>query len=142
MVQCRQAVAALYGTLAEWASFVLIDNQSYVKFLYRTGEKIPNWFCIIRITSKLPCPVLTVGFITGTPGHVRNQVCEDLRSELRQLTYSVRANPSLSSNADKSPTKSKENSCCTVLMKPLEKILIRYIRNRVGSLTKLTYLCS
>lgn len=113
MVQCRQAASALYGKLSEWASFVLIDNHTYLKLLYKEPNKPPSWFCIVRISSKLPCAVLNIGFVNNTPGSVRYDVCEFLKTELEALSYMP------------SPGKVKENSCCTILQKPLEKILIR-----------------
>ncbi|KAJ3640250.1 hypothetical protein Zmor_003559 [Zophobas morio] len=116
VVQCRQAATALYGKLAEWASFVLIDNHTYLKHLYREPIKQPAWFCIVRISSKPPCAVLNIGFVTNTPGYVRHETCEYLKKELAALSYMP------------SPAKSKENVCCVLLQKPLEKILIRYER--------------
>ncbi|XP_008200755.1 KICSTOR complex protein SZT2 isoform X3 [Tribolium castaneum] len=122
VVQCRQAATALYGKLSEWASFVLIDNHTYLKHLYKDetkppeANKPPSWFCIVRISSKLPCAVLNIGFVTSTPGHIRHNTCEALKKELAALSYMP------------SPAKSKENVCCVLLQKPLEKILIRYER--------------
>jgi hypothetical protein len=116
VVQCRQAATALYGKLAEWASFVLIDNHTYLRHLYKEQNKPPAWFCIVRISSKLPCAVLNIGFVTDTPGYVRHETCEYLKKELAALSYMP------------SPAKSKENVCCVLLQKPLEKILIRYER--------------
>lgn len=116
MVQCRQAATSLYGFLSKWASFVLIDNNTYLKLLYSELDKPPSCFCIVRISSKLPCSVLNIGFSTGTPGVVRQQLCNELKAQLSSLTY------------HSSPPKSKENLCCTLLQKPLEKFLIRYER--------------
>lgn len=112
-MQCRQAATALYGKLAEWSSFVLLDNHTYLKLLYKEANKPPNWFCIIRITSKLPCAVINIGFITNTPGYIRHETCESLKRDLASLSYMP------------SPGKIKENVCCVLLQKPLEKILIR-----------------
>ncbi|KAF5294731.1 hypothetical protein FQA39_LY00215 [Lamprigera yunnana] len=116
VIQCRQAATALYGLLSEWSSFVLIDNHTYVKLISQDLDKPPSWFCLIRITSKLPCAIINLAFITGTPGAVRRKVYQELQIELSLLSY-------LSS-----PLKSKENLCCTLLKKPLERVLIRYER--------------
>lgn len=35
VVQCRQAGAALYAFLKKWSSFVLIENHSFVRLIYR-----------------------------------------------------------------------------------------------------------
>ncbi|CAG9828371.1 unnamed protein product [Diabrotica balteata] len=116
IVQCRQAATALYGLLADWATFILVDNHTYLKLLYKESDKPPTWFCIVRISSKFPCTVLNIGFTTGTPGNMRHEIIEDLKLEVSALCY-------LSS-----PQKIKENYCCVLLQKPLEKILIRYER--------------
>ncbi|KAJ8923504.1 hypothetical protein NQ315_010082 [Exocentrus adspersus] len=134
VVQCRQAATALYSMLADWASFVLVDNHTYLKLLYKEQDKPPLWFCMVRVSSKFPCAVLNIAFSTGTPGTIRYearkqvfliifvvyqmlfQVCEELKTDIALLSY-------LSS-----PMKAKENFCCVLLHNPLEKILIRYER--------------
>ncbi|XP_050313415.1 KICSTOR complex protein SZT2-like [Anthonomus grandis grandis] len=113
VVQCRQAVVALYEMLAEWASFVLIDNHTYLKLIYTNLEKPPIGFCIVRVSSKFPSAVLNLGFSTNIPGQVRYAICDDLKASLSSLSY---------------PPKANESSCCVLLQKPLEKILIRYER--------------
>ncbi|CAH0562057.1 unnamed protein product [Brassicogethes aeneus] len=115
VIQCRQATAALYKMLADWSSFILIDNHTYVKFLHADNDKPACGFCLIRITSKFPCAVLNIGFITGTNGEARQRVCDELKSELSGLSYLT-------------TVKLKENICCVLLQKPIEKILIRYER--------------
>lgn len=60
--------------LSEWSSFVLIDNHTYLKLLYREHDRPPTWFCIVRVIPKFPCAVINVGFITGTPGYIRYEV--------------------------------------------------------------------
>lgn len=74
VVQCRQAATVLYGLLSKWASFILIDNNTYLKLLYSEHDKPPQWFCIIRVSSKLPCALINIGFLTGTPGYIRQNV--------------------------------------------------------------------
>lgn len=76
VVQCRQSASTFHGFLSEWASFILIDNHTYLKLLYRDQDQPPTWFCILRISSKFPCVVLNIGFCTGTPGSVRLEVRE------------------------------------------------------------------
>ncbi|CAG9855485.1 unnamed protein product [Phyllotreta striolata] len=115
VIQCRQAAASLNSLLSEWASFVLIDNHTYLKLLCKETDNTPMWFCMLRISSKFPCAVLNVGFTTGTPGLLRYEVCEQLKQGVASLCYF-------------SPQKAKENYCCLLLKKPLEKILIRYER--------------
>ncbi|KAK5639276.1 hypothetical protein RI129_011768 [Pyrocoelia pectoralis] len=116
VIQCRQAASSLYGLLSEWASFVLIDNHTYLKLLCAEPDKPPSWFCLVRVTSKFPCAIVNLAFLTSTPGAIRRKICEELQCDLSLLSY-------LSS-----PIKSKENLCCTLLKKPLERVLIRYER--------------
>ncbi|KAF5284426.1 hypothetical protein FQR65_LT13560 [Abscondita terminalis] len=116
VIQCRQAATALYGLLCDWSSFVLIDNHTYLKLISSEHDKPPSWFCLIRITSMFPCAIVNLAFMTSTPGAIRHKVCEELKTELSLLSY-------LSS-----PLKTKENLCCTLLSKPLARVLIRYER--------------
>lgn len=67
-------MVALYGMLAKWASFVLIDNHTYLRFLYVEPDKSPVGFCIVRVSSKFPSVVLNLGFSTNTPGQTRYEV--------------------------------------------------------------------
>ncbi|KAL1492858.1 hypothetical protein ABEB36_011037 [Hypothenemus hampei] len=113
VVQCRQAVVALYGMLGRWSTFALIDNHTYLKFLYSDSDKQPVGFCIVRVSSKFPSAVLNLGFSTNTPGLIRYELCDELRTLLSSLSYIP---------------KSKEPACCVLLQKPLERILIRYER--------------
>lgn len=114
-VQCRQAAAALYGFLSEWSTFILIDNNTYLRIL-KEPDKPPVSFCIIRITSKLPCAVLHIGFFTPTPGFLRKEVIEQLKTDISQLAYTT------------GPLRMKENTICVLFEKPIEKVLIRYER--------------
>ncbi|XP_030748432.1 LOW QUALITY PROTEIN: KICSTOR complex protein SZT2-like [Sitophilus oryzae] len=111
VVQCREAVTALYGMLSKWASFMLIENHTYLKLIYKEHECVPIGFCIVRVSSKFPSAVLNLGFSTDMPGQIRLQTFEALKSELTSLSYIPKA---------------KGLSCCVLLHKPLEKILIRY----------------
>ncbi|XP_069157334.1 KICSTOR complex protein SZT2 isoform X2 [Procambarus clarkii] len=93
IVHCRQAESALTALLAEWCDFILIENDSYVKFFYREGdkEKTPVSFFVVRITSKPPpCLVIRLAFLGGTPGHIRNQLVSHIREKIQGLTFPSR----------------------------------------------------
>lgn len=115
-VQYRQAAAVLYATLKNWATFVLVENHTYVQFIYREAEKPPVSFSVIRINCKALCVVLNVAFAGGTEGVVRYNVVMDLIDRLSKLTLPNR------------PTEQRETPCCTIIHKALERILIRYER--------------
>src|SRR5436190_1289495 len=70
-VQSRQAAAVLYAMLKNWATFVLVENHTYVQFIYREAEKPPVSFSLIRINCKALCIVLNIAFAGGTEGVVR-----------------------------------------------------------------------
>ncbi|XP_047479590.1 KICSTOR complex protein SZT2-like isoform X5 [Penaeus chinensis] len=115
MVQCRQGELALTTLLAKWCDFVLIENHSYIKFLYKDDdrEKPPMSFFVVRITSKPPpCLVIWLAFLGGTAGHLRNQTVGQLTKKIQELTY-----PSRMGFTDRSksltpvPQQDKDNEC-------------------------------
>jgi hypothetical protein len=115
-VQYRQAAAVLYAMLKTWATFVLVENHTYVQFIHKEADKPPISFSLINISCKALCVVLNVAFAGGTEGIVRHNVMTDLLARLAQLTLPSRR------------TEHREVPCCIILHKPLEKILIRYER--------------
>ncbi|XP_014220610.1 KICSTOR complex protein SZT2-like isoform X1 [Trichogramma pretiosum] len=115
-VQYRQAAASLYGMLKTWATFILVENHTYVHFIYREVEKPPISFCLINVSCKSLCVVLNVAFAAGTEGIVRHNIMADLLDRLSQLSLPSRR------------TEQSQVPCCKILHKPLEKILIRYER--------------
>ncbi|XP_048511777.1 KICSTOR complex protein SZT2-like isoform X2 [Athalia rosae] len=115
-VQCRQAAAVLYAMLKNWATFVLVENHTYVQFIYKEMDKLPVSFSLIRLSCKPPCVVLNIAFAGGTEGIVRHNVVTNLLDCLSKLTLPNR------------PTEQRETPCCIILKKPLERILIRYER--------------
>ncbi|XP_057320134.1 KICSTOR complex protein SZT2-like [Microplitis mediator] len=116
-VQYRQAAAVLYAMLKNWATFVLVENHTYVKFIQKETEKPPLSFSVIRINCKALCVVLNVAFAGGTEGVIRHNVVTDLVDKLSKLTLPNR------------PMEQRGTSpCCTIIHKALEKILIRYER--------------
>ncbi|XP_076462664.1 KICSTOR complex protein SZT2-like isoform X2 [Babylonia areolata] len=141
ILQCRQALASLTQLLRHWATFVLAENHSYIKFLSRSPDKPPSFFCLLRLTSKPPYIILRLGFLGGTPSFKRREEIQALKQALAQLKFPQR-------NTQKSEKKSvlkvtadskgaqerkaplqrewSEINCCTLLRKPVEKILIRY----------------
>ncbi|XP_050730013.1 KICSTOR complex protein SZT2-like isoform X17 [Eriocheir sinensis] len=93
-VHCRQAESALTTQLADWCDFVLIENDSYIKFLYREEEQdkqAPISFFVVRITSKPPpCLVIRLAFLGGTPGHIRNQMVRIIKRKIQELAFPQR----------------------------------------------------
>ncbi|XP_076669350.1 KICSTOR complex protein SZT2 isoform X3 [Andrena cerasifolii] len=115
-VQSRQAAAVLYAMLKNWATFVLVENHTYVQFIYREAEKPPVSFSLIRINCKALCVILNIAFAAGTEGAVRHNVVVDLLDRLSKLTLPNR------------PTGQRETLSCTIIHKSLERFLIKYER--------------
>ncbi|XP_074640655.1 KICSTOR complex protein SZT2-like [Tubulanus polymorphus] len=142
-VQCRQALTALNNLLRDWSTFVLMENHSYIKFLYSEPEK-PESFYLIRWTGKSPCIVLRLAFMGGTPGHKRNEIVNELKSKISNLVFPQRGptkdektkslmgrRRSVVSREIKRPPLQRawsEICCCILLDKPVEKMLLRYER--------------
>ncbi|XP_041357997.1 KICSTOR complex protein SZT2-like isoform X2 [Gigantopelta aegis] len=141
-IQCRQAITSLNLSLRNWSTFVLMENHSYIKLLYSEADKPPLSFCVLRVTSKPPSMVLRLAFLSGTPASVREQQMKQLQGEIQNLKFpprgqqktdKVKGSPNL--KAESSPVRKppllrdwSEIHCCTVLVKPVEKIFIRYER--------------
>ncbi|XP_059469171.1 KICSTOR complex protein SZT2-like [Neocloeon triangulifer] len=141
-VQCRQAAAVLFSTLKAWSSFVLIENHTYVKLIQNENEKVPSSFLLMRVTSKLPCVVINLAFLGGASGCLRHQILSELKAKMRSLTFPQRPlgketiirkfstvkNNSASPEEQKAVITWSDLNCCILLVKPVEKILIRYER--------------
>lgn len=127
-IQCRQAATALQAMLRDLTTFVLVDNKSFVKLYSPDPDKTNGWFCIIIITCKNPCVVINIAFPCGIPSKKRMSIVNDLKNQLCELSCSLSTQERLAERSDHAPVSRKCSrvSCCTVLQKPVEKILIRY----------------
>ncbi|KAL4236752.1 KICSTOR complex protein szt2 [Mactra antiquata] len=142
-VLCRQSLTTLNLFLTEWSTFVLLDNQSYIKLLFESTEdksKPPSSFVLIRITSKAPCLVLRLAFLGGTPAYQRYEVVKELKKKVAMLRFPQRGpktdklRRSTKVQLEEKETIHKpplmrewsEIKCCVLLYKPVESILIRH----------------
>lgn len=106
----------------------------------RAADRPPSFFCLLRVTSKPPFVILRLAFLGGTPSHRRQEEIQTLKLELAQLRFPQRytqkseKKPALKVAAGNTDAKERkapllrewsEINCCTVLRKPVEKILIR-----------------
>lgn len=144
VIQCRQAVMALNTLLKKMSSFVLLENQSYVRLMFKNDEvdKVPHSFCLIRVTSKPPHVVLRLAFLVGTPGHLRHRTVALFREKIATLTFPQRvkdppkwrviittpvaAKAATTASPLVNKTSWSDMPCCLLVHKPVEKILIRY----------------
>jgi len=105
--------------------------------VYYSEDNSPVTFYIIRVTSKPPYVVIRLAFLVGAPGHLRHEAVSTLKEKVANLSFPQRlkAPPKWRvTNADSSNIVEDKNaktswsdmSCCVLLKKPVEKILIRY----------------
>ena len=132
-IQCRKSAAKLYSTLKSFANFTLMENTSYVKFLFEDKEnsQVPSSFYVIRVTAKLPCVVLWLAFLGGTSGLSRHGEVTKLREHLKEMTIlqqlswkdTLRQQDSRFAPISSETT---EFSSCIMTNKRVERILVRY----------------
>ena len=134
-VQARKAAITLTNCLKEWSTFVLLENSTYIKFIYPDNDntKPPETFYIIRMASKPPCVILWLAFPGGTSGSIRHSVCTEVKDLILNLTikqlqswrdpgyYSNRRGLNLPESSELSAY-----PACVLFRKPVERILIRY----------------
>ncbi|KAI1306514.1 KICSTOR complex protein SZT2 [Halotydeus destructor] len=129
-IQCRQAMASLSELLKEYSSFVMLENHSYVKMIQSATEP-PSSFFMIRVSTQLPCVVLYVAFIGGTPGDLRHQIVSELKDLISECKFPSRTMQKFNKN-DKSsdlhqePLSWSHEKCCVMMRKPIDKIMVRY----------------
>lgn len=130
-IHCRQAATALQSMLRDITTFVLVDNKSFVKLVPPQDTDTNGWFYIVTLTCKPPCVVINLAFPCGTPSNKRLSIVTDLKTQLCELSCSLSSHERFKdriTNGNHVPVSRKCSrvSCCTVLQKPVEKILIRY----------------
>ena len=90
-IQSRKAAVQLSDCLKAFSSFVLLENTTYIKFLYNNEEKdeesakVPSSFYIIRMTAKPPCVIIWLAFPGGTSGSIRNRVVKEVTQLISEL---------------------------------------------------------
>ena len=137
-VQCRKSMAKVCSLLKDEASFTLVENLQYIKFLYNEESKDPSSFYIIRVTSKPPCLVIWLAFPGGTAGRIRYRELDRLKAELQQLVIKQhihwRDPKSTFSTSEHrfrtivSKEESIEQRAMAIMVKPVEEVLVRYER--------------
>uniref|UniRef100_H2YI44 Protein SZT2 n=1 Tax=Ciona savignyi TaxID=51511 RepID=H2YI44_CIOSA len=134
-VQSCVAFTQLTMMLRKWCSFVLMENHTYVRFVYEEDNiETPASFFLVRLSSKSPALVLKLAFQFGVSGQIRKKLVTDLQEQVSNLgtpssssTKRSRHPTSRSpgSKSQRSHFSSAEN--CSVLMhKPVDQILVRH----------------
>ena len=143
-VQCRVAFSSLVSMLREWCTFVLLENHTYVKFIFSdiNSEK-PSSFFLVRLFSKSPATVLKIAFLSGLSGKVRKNYADELRDRVAALLISVSCLSSTSTNisskrvrhssklspilrSQRSQHSASDVPCAVLLHKPMDHFLVRY----------------
>ncbi len=122
-IQCRLSASHLYNFLKLWATFSLLENHSYIRFLPSTES--PKYFCVIRVAHLLPCVVLHVGHIQGTPHSLQSVTMQSLQMALKELTFTPSERPLGTMGRKRLSLAGKTKPCVTVLDKQLQRVMIR-----------------
>ena len=74
-VSCRTSKSDFESFLAEYFSFILLDGQSYIKFLMRTAEDtVPYSFMLLRVMGQAPLLYLKLAFQANATTVERHKV--------------------------------------------------------------------
>lgn len=118
-LQFRVASAKLLGVLCSWASVVLLEGHTYLKFLLY-GDT-PTYFCVIRMAQMHPCILLHIGFIEGTPHALQQETISTLRSDLHSMQILLPAHRLVQG---KKRISIPHRPCALLLEKQLHKIIV------------------
>lgn len=124
-LQCRIAASKLFTYLKSWSSFVLLENQAFVRFLPSTES--PLYFCLLRVAQKHPCIVLHVGHIEGTPHSLQSDTVRELHEALVGLSVEKRVQLTKRSRSSGNTRGGKAaKPCAFLIQKQLQRVMIRF----------------
>lgn len=140
-VQCRRALTAISNFIKNYASFALLEDSTYVKFIYNVDDDLreietssTKGFVVIRINKLLPIIVINLMFTSGILDSHRFQIVSYLENQLLNCKLrSAKSSTSQSNNILRSKTISPSSeSCCVIIKSPLERMLKVYSRNYIS----------
>lgn len=155
-VQCRRALSAVANFIKNYASFALLEDTTYIKFIYNDNDNdlrqietsATKGFIVIRIIKCLPLLVMHLMFTSGIFDTHRVQIVAHIEEELTKCKFrNYRQNSSTSSlpptplelaqlnpnNVLKMKSLAQSgDSCCTLIRSPLERMLRVYQRNYIA----------
>lgn len=140
-VQCRRALSAISSFIKGYASFALLEDTTYIKFIYNKDDDLreietsaTKGFIVIRINKLLPIIVIYLMFTSGILDFHRVQIVSYLEKQLNNCKLrNTRASTAQMDNILKSKTISpSSDSCCVLIRSPLERMLKVYSRNFIG----------
>lgn len=142
-VQCRRASSILSNFIKNYASFALLEDTTYIKFLHdgdgdpKTRKQLAaKGFVVIRINNKLlPVVVISMMFTCGIEDSDRMSMVSYMKQELTNCKMkNVKTTQSigLDSVLRAKLLTSSSDTCCSVINSPLEKMLKTYSKNFVS----------
>lgn len=141
-IQCRRALSAISNFIKGYASFALLEDTTYIKFIYNKDDDLreietsaTKGFIVIRINKLLPIVVIYLMFTSGILDSHRVQIVRYLEEQLvnRKLRNGKPSVVVQTDNILKSKTiYPSSESCCVLIKSPLERMLKVYSRNFIG----------
>ncbi|KAL3318360.1 KICSTOR complex protein szt2 [Cichlidogyrus casuarinus] len=147
-ITCRQALLSLHNLLTSWASFVLMENHTYVRFGYSFNSQVtvPEYFVMLRLELRIPEVRLRLAFLAGTPSTIRSETLDWLRTQIGLLRFPARGHQTAPKSRHKSgvPTAEQmaslsemsqfplpplqrgwdETPCCEVFSSRLDRLIV------------------
>ncbi|CAM4873794.1 unnamed protein product [Rotaria socialis] len=113
-VSCRIAKNDFEAFLSEYFSFVLLDGQAYIKFLFHSsGGTVPYSFMLLRVMGQPPLLYLKFAFQAKATTVERHKIIEDFRWNLIRLRQRPRmksGNPNENNRKQQTSTPVSSNS--------------------------------
>lgn len=138
-VQCRRALSAISTFIKNYASFALLEDTTYIKFIYNSDDDLreietsaTKGFIVIRINKLLPTVVIHLMFTSGILDSHRVKIVSYLEEQLVHCKLrNVRATSTTQiDNILRSKTILQSSESCGILIKsPLERMLKVYRPN-------------
>ncbi|CAD5216067.1 unnamed protein product [Bursaphelenchus xylophilus] len=136
-ITCQTSSQKVIQLLNQEASFTLVKDSCFVKFVKIDCEQPPQYFYIIRAVFDIPCVILKMAFLGGLSSKKRSAIVHELCSRIcaikGQKSYNLMTKSAelwMQEERNKlvySKTKKTfETSLARVVNRPLERILVRY----------------
>ncbi|CAF3840940.1 unnamed protein product [Rotaria magnacalcarata] len=113
-VSCRIAKNDFETFLSEYFSFVLLDGQAYIKFLFHNSDDtVPYSFMLLRVMGQPPLLYLKFAFQAKATTVERHRIIEDFRWNLIRLRQRPRmksGNPNENNRKQQTSTPVSSNS--------------------------------
>lgn len=158
-IQCRRAMSAISNFIRGYASFALIEDSLYIRFIHSKEDDLcdietsaTKGFVVIKIKKLLPIVVVYLMFTSGILDSHRAQIVDDIETQLvncklrtssrtstSQPASNVASTVSVTSQVGLGILRSKtiqssNESCCVLIRSPLERMLRIYSRSTISEI--------